>query len=124
MRLTQKHYVYAGLFTLGVVSVFILLIGYVTWSPINRQAVARIERGMTEAQVAAILGGPCTMESVIPVILGTNKGLASIRSIKTWRDGRASCTVLFDSAGLVLGATFNETPDLGMMGRIRRMLSQ
>ena len=123
MRLTQKHYVYAGLFTLAVVSVFILLIGYLTWSPINRQAVARIERGMTEAQVAAILGGPCTMEMAIQADLAAHKMFVGARSMKTWRDERAICTVLFDGAGLVLGASFHETPDPGLIWRIRRMLS-
>jgi len=49
MCVTQKHFVYTGVFALAVVSLFILFIGYVTWSPINRQAVSRIERGMPEA---------------------------------------------------------------------------
>jgi hypothetical protein len=124
MRLTQKHYVYAGLFTLTVVSVFILIIGYIAWSPINRQAVARIERGMTEAQVAAILGGPCTMEMAIPADVATHKTFGGARSIKTWRDERATCRVLFDGAGLVVGASFHEIPDTGLIGRIRRMLSR
>lgn len=123
MRLTQKHYVYAGLFTLAVVSVFILLIGYLTWSPINRQAVARIERGMTEAQVAAILGGPCTMDMPIPADLVTHKSFNGARSIKTWRDRRAICTVLFDGTGQVVGASFQETTDAGLIWRIRNMFS-
>jgi hypothetical protein len=123
MRLTQKHYVYAGLFTLTVVSVFILLIGYLTWSPINRQAVARIERGMTEEQVAAILGGPCTVDRPIPADVITHKSFNGARSIKTWQDRRALCTVLFDNSGEVVGASFQEIPDPGLVWRIRNMFS-
>jgi len=64
------------------------------------------------------------MEMAIPADVVAHKTFVGARWIKTWRDERASCRVLFDDAGLVVGAWFQETPDLGVFWRIRRMLPQ
>jgi hypothetical protein len=121
MRLTQRHLVYLALFALFVVSVLILYIGYVSYNPINRQAYARIQRGMTEQQVEEILGGPCTNALAVPDDTLKVRNIR-IHTIKTWQGAQANCTVLFDSAGLVEIATLQERPDPGLFGRFRALV--
>jgi hypothetical protein len=48
---------------------------------------------MTEKQVEAIFGRPCSAE--VPVA-GEKVNLGAMRSMKTWEDGRAHCIVAFD----------------------------
>jgi hypothetical protein len=118
VRLTKRHFVYVGLAALVVVSVLILYIGYVSWSPINRVSAARIQKGMTEQQVDAIFGGACSFEMRLPARAFGDKAFAG-GSMKTWHSSRASCTVWFNTAGLVEGTAFHEAPGPGLFGRIR-----
>jgi hypothetical protein len=120
MRLTQKHYVYTGLFALFVISVFILYIGYVGYSPINHQTVARIQRGMTEQQVEEILGGPCDHAFHVP----ENTRLKDRPvQMKFWHDPHgARCSVWFDAGERVVFVGYQEPPNRGVVGLIRDAL--
>jgi hypothetical protein len=124
MPLTQRRFVYLALATIAGGSVLVLYIGYVSWSPINREAVARIQRGMTEAQVEKILGGPCTETVMLGQLTRRDSGdpLQKAGSMKTWQGGQAGCTVIFDSAGCVIGAFFHDTTDPGLLDRMRAAL--
>jgi outer membrane protein assembly factor BamE (lipoprotein component of BamABCDE complex) len=118
MRLTQKHLVYLGLATIAVVSVFILYIGYVSYSPINRQAVARIQPLMTEQQVEEILGSKCKYAIPVPERRARDKVFPA-HVVKMWGDDQARCIVTFDAAGLVERAGLVEASDPGIIARVR-----
>ena len=118
MRVTQKHLVYSLLGVIAIVSVFILYIGYISWSPINANAVARIKPLMTEKQVEQILGGKCTQELVMPERRVKDK-IVPASTIRIWRDERAQCWVHFDAAGLVERAGFMEATSPGILNLLR-----
>ncbi len=121
MRITQKHLVYSGLFTIAVVSVFILYIGYVSWSPINAQAVAHIKPLMTEKQVEEILSSKCRFAVNVPERRVLDK-VRPAHTIKMWQDERAQCIVYFDEAGLVERATLVEATRPGVLDTVRSAL--
>src|SRR5262249_28038164 len=111
MQLKKHHFVYTGVAALAVVCAFILYLGYISWSPINREAVARIRPRMTEGEVEAILGGPYSHSQNLPVHLAKQQVFRPA-ALKTWSDRQASCTVLFDGDDRVIGASFHEGPTL------------
>ena len=118
MRVTQKHFVYSLLGVIAVVSVFILYIGYISWSPINANAVARIQPLMTEKQVEKILGGKCSQSLPVPERRVKDK-IIPARTIKIWRDERAECMVIFSAAGLVERSAFVEATSPGILDLLR-----
>jgi hypothetical protein len=119
MRVTQKHLVYSLLFTIAIVSIFILFIGYVSYSPINAQAVGRIRPVMTEKQVEQILGSQCRMSFPVPERRVRDKVFPA-HTIKMWSDERAQCIVRFDSAGLVEQVSFVEDTGPGVLAWVRK----
>ncbi len=123
MRLKQHHFVYAGLAALTVVSALILYIGYVSYSPINRAAAARITRGMTEREVEQILGGPCTGHFTVPVRKNGDRILPA-RTYKTWHDERAHCGIWFNDAGRVELVSFHEVSAPSPLARIRALFAR
>jgi hypothetical protein len=119
MCVTQKHLVYSLLFTIAIVSIFILFIGYVSYSPINAQAVGRIRPLMTEKQVEEILGRKCRMAVPVPERRVRDKVFPA-HTIKVWSDARAQCIVRFDVAGLVEQVSFVEDAGPGVLAWIRK----
>jgi hypothetical protein len=123
MHLTQRRLVYLALATIVGVGVLTLYIGYVSWSPINRDAVALIRPGMAEAQVERILGGPCSASIEIPQPAGDKTGPGDpLMTYKLWHDENARCVVIFDAKHRVRSATYREAPGRGMIARIRAAL--
>jgi hypothetical protein len=111
MQLKKHHFVYTGVAALAVVCAFILYIGYMSWSPINREAFTRIRPGMTEHEVEAILGGPCSHSMNLPAHVAMPPANRPV-AMKTWEDREASCLVMFNSDDRVIGASFSEGPTL------------
>jgi hypothetical protein len=127
VRLTRKHFVYGALGALAVVCGLILFIGYVSYCPIEANRVVRIQRGMTERQVEAILGRPCTEVMDFAAVAGKPmpdelaKKLPG-RVVKTWQGRRAACNVWFDADERVTAVSFWEFPDSGPIGRLRDLI--
>jgi hypothetical protein len=73
----------------------------------------RIQLGMTEREVEAILGGPAE-ETLAPE--------PDPYAIKHWSSSTASILVYFDSSGRVCHTTFGKKEPPGLWERIRRGL--
>jgi hypothetical protein len=116
-HVTQRRLVFLVLPTILGVSALILVYACISYSPINSNAVALIQPGMSEAQVEKILGRPCETAIQIP----RTRTEPDMRSYKVWRDDEASCVVLFDERDRVIAAT-HRAPRLGVVARIRGAL--
>jgi hypothetical protein len=93
-----SRWVYFGLGVLAVAAIFILIIGYLDYSPINRRNAARIRHGMPEKTVTAILGPPANAFPLLD------------RKFSFWHSHHGTCSIVFDRHGDVMIVSFDEQP--------------
>jgi hypothetical protein len=106
---------------LGTVGTVLLVAGVIVAlllprpeSPVNEAAAARVQPGLTEAEVEAVLGGPAGDYRVGSRAVTFEVGLAPPPGhvLKTWRGDDGLVLIQFGPDGRVAAVSFVPTPPL------------
>jgi hypothetical protein len=119
----MRKWLFVGL-AVALVLFGVLLPLLLPWHcPVNRAAFERIEKGMTRAQVEAILGGPCGNYRTRPFpknqswVLPSSGPILFYQSWEPWAGDEVVVHVCFDDEGIVELKVIGEEspPDTGLV---------
>ncbi len=117
-----------GLVCMATAAATVVAIAFALQDSIHAGSCARIQKGMTETEVAQILGRPCDREhpycpEIVTVLEsdGTCRQVRRFIAGKTWDGHTGSITVHFEKPGIVTNARFDENQD-SFYRKVRRFL--
>jgi hypothetical protein len=109
---------------LCTVGLLVLLIVTRRVSPVNAASAARVQVGMTQAEVAAIFGGPPGDYRVGSRAMDFDVGLAPLpgNTLQRWRGDDGLALIQFGPDGRVIHAEFIPPPEMSLLDRLLDML--